>query len=535
MESDQWGAPCGAENGFFVIDVDAQHGGLETVKSKNINWGDTLIVSTPSGGMHVYYQFDQEKVGSFKNAVSILDGIDIRSTGGYIVLYGEVDHERISPIPEEILDLLRAAAKTRSSAESSAHLSGAGGEVMEGGRNHYLTKHAGRMQKIGVLTLASLQEINERDCTPPLDDFEVQTIFNSIARYAPDSTPDEDEIPPPKIIWASEMVSGMFEYLRDKGKTLGESTGVPALDGLLGGGKRLGELTVTMAEAKTGKNTFWHYQQRSILDRGIAIGYASRELSPETEVLPNLLTLKLGKNLYKNDVSEIEVMDALAGWKLAFAPGYGAFTGNELFDWLDECLLHGVRYFWIDHLHYCLVDAEDFKLVSEFGRKLKTYAKTHQVHIDLIVQPKNVPFIKVGDKLVPQELDIGLLRGGANLGQVLDSLITMQRVRDEDGDLTDVTKVALKRARSKLARPGEFFMEYQFNDMSFKECANPTEAKVKIPRGGISDSETRYGPKQNLTGPIPSGYGESKKGEFFNLKRSVDKMLGEIKSVKTPE
>jgi hypothetical protein len=54
-----------------------------------------------------------------------------------------------------------------------------------------------------------------------------------------------------------------------------------------------------MAEAKTGKNTFWHFQQRTMLDKGVAVGYASRELSPETEVLPNLLTLKIGKNLYK--------------------------------------------------------------------------------------------------------------------------------------------------------------------------------------------------------------------------------------------
>jgi hypothetical protein len=142
------------------------------------------------------------------------------------------------------------------------------------------------MQKIGVLTLAALQEVNERDCAPPLDDAEVESVFKSVSRYAPASTPEEDETPQPKIVWAADMIGDMFTFLRDKGKTLGEPTGVKALDELLGGGKRLGELTVTMAEAKTGKNTFWHYQQRTMLDKGIAVGYASRSSLPKPKFCP---------------------------------------------------------------------------------------------------------------------------------------------------------------------------------------------------------------------------------------------------------
>jgi hypothetical protein len=60
-------------------------------------------------------------------------------------------------------------------------------EIGEGGRNAYLAKAAGRMQKIGVLTLAALQEVNERDCSPPLDAYEVEQVYHSIARYAPES------------------------------------------------------------------------------------------------------------------------------------------------------------------------------------------------------------------------------------------------------------------------------------------------------------------------------------------------------------
>jgi hypothetical protein len=527
-ESDQWGAPCGEKNGFFVIDVDAKHGGLESAAS--IQWGDTLIVPTPGGGYHVYYQYDEAKVGALKNGVGVLPGIDIRNNGGYVCLYAEVDFSAINTIPADVLSLLSSALK-KSQRESVANVHG---EVGEGGRNAYLAKAAGRMQKIGVLTLAALQEVNENQCSPPLDDAEVEQVFRSVGRYAPESTPGEDETPQPKIVWAADMVGSMFEFLRDKGKTLGEPTGVKSLDELLGGGKRLGELTVTMAEAKTGKNTFWHYQQRTMLDKGIAVGYASRELSPETEVLPNLLTLKMGKNLYKAQVTEDEVIAAIADWKLAFAPGYGAFQGNQLFDWLDECIRHGVQYFYIDHLHYCMMDAEDFKLVSEFGRKLKTYCKTHQIHIDLIVQPKVRPMYKSGDKMVKQDMDINMLRGGASLGQVLDSLITMDRLTDEDGNLTNVVKVDLKRARSKMAKTGTFFMNYDFNTMTFSECGDPREAEP--------ERVTNAGPPRDRTGQSPfsarredarvPGYGTSRSGEFFDLKRSVNKMLTTVKEIK---
>lgn len=525
-ESEQWGAPTGEKNGFFVVDVDAKKNGLETAAS--IDWGNGTIVNTPGGGYHVFYKYDEATCAEIKNGVDLLPGIDVRTTGGYVVLYAGVNVEALSEPPAGILNLLRSSSRKQALPSLRKADGDAQAEIGEGGRNAYLAKAAGRMQKIGVLTLAALQEVNDRDCSPPLDAYEVEQVYHSIARYAPESTPAEDETPEAKIVWAGDMVKGMFEFLRDKGKTLGEPTGVKALDELLGGGKRLGELTVTMAEAKTGKNTFWHFQQRTMLDKGVAVGYASRELSPETEVLPNLLTLKIGKNLYKAQVTEEEVMAAIADWKLAFAPGYGAFQGNQLFDWLDECIRHGVQYFYIDHLHYCLNDAEDFKLLSEFGRKLKTYCKTHQIHIDLIIQPKVRGMYKSGEKMVKQDMDIGMLRGGASLGQVLDSLITMDRLMDEAGNLTNVVKVDLKRARSKMAKTGTFFMRYDFNTMTFSECGDPTGATTAE---GAAEDNARSTPFRRGDANKPSAsFGESKNGEFFNLKRTVDKMRKEIGS-----
>jgi hypothetical protein len=534
-ESDMWAAPTGEINGFLVIDVDKKSGGLETAAA--FNWGDTLKVNTPGGGYHLYYAYDKEKDAEIKTSASVLPGIDIRNTGGYVCLYAEVDFERIKPMPETIRTILCAQNKRfKASKPLLGGPSDGKGSTQEGGRNAFIAGAAGRMQRLGVLTLSALLEINEKECTPPLDDYEVEAVFNSVSRYTPASTPDEDEIPQPKIIWAADMVKTMFEHLRDKGKTLGESTGIKALDDLLGGGKRLGELTVTMAEAKTGKNTFWHFQQLGMLNKGTPIGYASRELSPETEVLPNLLTLKIGKNIYKQQVTEDEVMAAISDWKLAFAPGYGEFTGNELWDWLDECIRHGVQFFYIDHLHYCLRDSEDFKLLAEFGRKLKTYCKTHQIHIDLIIQPKVRPMYKSGDKMVKQDMDIGMLRGGASLGQVLDSLITMDRLQDEDGNLTNVVKVDLKRARSKMARTGTFFMLYDFHSMTFKECGDPRhKEETKADNSRSNPHRREDADKPSNYGSKAPGYAESKSGEFFNLKRSVSTMINGLHNIPLEE
>jgi KaiC/GvpD/RAD55 family RecA-like ATPase len=86
----------------------------------------------------------------------------------------------------------------------------------------------------------------------------------------------------------------------------GEPTGLSGLDKLLGGGQRLGEVTCWHAEAKTGKNTLWHKLMHLWLSRKepVAIAYASRELTPESEVLPNLLSLERKENAWLADVRQ---------------------------------------------------------------------------------------------------------------------------------------------------------------------------------------------------------------------------------------
>jgi hypothetical protein len=84
------GLRCGVT--FDVVDVDAHHGGLDTLS--DIVGGDTAVipcgpvVRTPNGGAHLYYL-----PTGYGSHTAIAPGIDFKADGGYVVGVG-------SAIPE---------------------------------------------------------------------------------------------------------------------------------------------------------------------------------------------------------------------------------------------------------------------------------------------------------------------------------------------------------------------------------------------------------------------------------------------------
>ena len=79
------GIACGEGSGLVVVDIDTNHGGMASVQAlrhRGLRLPPTVSVRTPSGGWHLYYAF----VAGPKNSKSLLGkGIDIRTTGGYVV------------------------------------------------------------------------------------------------------------------------------------------------------------------------------------------------------------------------------------------------------------------------------------------------------------------------------------------------------------------------------------------------------------------------------------------------------------------
>lgn len=79
------GVPTGAPSGMVVVDVDVDgFRGFSRAHRADLLDGWQLLVSTPSGGMHAYYQSTPGQVQRSWQAARA--GIDFRGDGGYIVV-----------------------------------------------------------------------------------------------------------------------------------------------------------------------------------------------------------------------------------------------------------------------------------------------------------------------------------------------------------------------------------------------------------------------------------------------------------------
>ena len=81
-----WGAPCGSINGFFALDIDVKTNGFQTVIDNGFHIPNTTWQRTMNGGCH--YLFKHDPTREIGNKVGFLKGLDIRSEGGWIGLYG---------------------------------------------------------------------------------------------------------------------------------------------------------------------------------------------------------------------------------------------------------------------------------------------------------------------------------------------------------------------------------------------------------------------------------------------------------------
>ena len=110
-----YGVVCGPASGVVVLDYDTYN-----VPEKNIDLAflkdkhgeQAYIVGTPKGGFHVYHAFEDKHDG-WKNRTGLLECIDIRTTGGYVVgegsktengIYNRLNGspDSVTPMPDNI-------------------------------------------------------------------------------------------------------------------------------------------------------------------------------------------------------------------------------------------------------------------------------------------------------------------------------------------------------------------------------------------------------------------------------------------------
>lgn len=190
------GIVTGHVSGLVVVDVDAKHGGFDSLATLTHEFGglpDTVTAETGGGGRHLYFHHPRD---ALRNRVGIRPGIDLRAEGGCVVAPPSVHPSgrryawasdrspeaiRVAALPAWFLDLLR---KPQRSSHSLAHwrqLTQAG--VDEGERNATLASLTGHLLWRGVdpeVALELLLAWNRSRCRPPLPDDEVARVVQSI-------------------------------------------------------------------------------------------------------------------------------------------------------------------------------------------------------------------------------------------------------------------------------------------------------------------------------------------------------------------
>lgn len=196
------GLATGRRSGVFALDVDAGHGGIETLKAhtdKNGQLPKTPTSNTGGGGNHYLFQWD-EKYNVRNSAGKLGAGLDTRGDGGYIVVPQSVhpngnrymwqienapSKTPIAKAPEWLLKMLFTEQVQPLQTQSD-------GAYTSGGRNNALTQLAGAMRRKNMSEdeiFIALNAVNLNRCVPPLPEHEVALISKSVSRYAAQDAP----------------------------------------------------------------------------------------------------------------------------------------------------------------------------------------------------------------------------------------------------------------------------------------------------------------------------------------------------------
>ncbi|KAB1864570.1 bifunctional DNA primase/polymerase [Microbacterium algeriense] len=144
-----WGVATGETSDLLVVDLDTNGNGEQTLREwfaqRSMPWPNTYTVRTPSGGMHLYFHH----VDGLRSAAKLMPGVDVRTTGGLVVLPGSIidgrtyvalsDAERLAHVPALLADALRSRAQSDSIWETPSDWTAG---VSDGRRDDYLFRLA---------------------------------------------------------------------------------------------------------------------------------------------------------------------------------------------------------------------------------------------------------------------------------------------------------------------------------------------------------------------------------------------------------
>ena len=191
------GIACGQiSGGLLVIDLDERANGvsgfdsLHEWESEHGELPETARTITGKGGSHILYRVDHKE----NNRVDLLEGVDVRSDGGYIVAppsihpngnryeweYDPEEYE-IAKADETVMELLSIGKKKVDVDKFTSP-----DKIPDGKRNDTIYKVACSLQAKGLgdgAILAACRAENQSKCDPPLSDEEVDKIVESALKH----------------------------------------------------------------------------------------------------------------------------------------------------------------------------------------------------------------------------------------------------------------------------------------------------------------------------------------------------------------
>lgn len=182
------GIVCGPVSKLFVLDDD----GSDELKRYHIP--RTATVKTPRGGTHYYFRWTRDLDNKVTTRTAVLDKVDTRGHGGYVVFYGWEKAPNIVPFaspPQWLIDKLPNKTGTTVIGKPSAVEVITG--IKDGNRNASFASLAGGLRRNGYSAEAIFELLKPKAKEVGFDEKELWLTCRSIARYEPTRISDQGE------------------------------------------------------------------------------------------------------------------------------------------------------------------------------------------------------------------------------------------------------------------------------------------------------------------------------------------------------
>lgn len=232
------GMATGEPSGVWALDLDGEEGreSIRRLQEENGSLPDTVASRTGGGGYHLLFEMPEDR-DVRNSAKQVADGVDVRGTGGYIVIppsphpsgnrYEWVRPPEEYPVAEAPEWLLALVTNPGDGEEGHEPADALPDTIPKGQRNNMLTSLAGSMRRRGASNeaiQAALQAENEARCQPPLPADEVDDIAESISRYEPEDRTEGSAGPYPGIVRLSDVEPETVRWLWPDRVPLGKLT-----------------------------------------------------------------------------------------------------------------------------------------------------------------------------------------------------------------------------------------------------------------------------------------------------------------------